>query len=147
MSDKSVRIAIDAMGGDHAPHITVEGTCMMSLESPAELILIGDEPVISAELKKHRHDPERIRIVHTPVAITMEDSPKVALKEKSNASVVLAAKLLSAGEADAMVSAGSTGAVVISAAMHIKRIAGVRRTAIAILYRTLNAQKRNDIFS
>lgn len=147
MSDKSVRIAIDAMGGDHAPHITVEGTCIMSLESPAELILIGDEPVISAELKKHRHDPERIRIVHTPVAITMEDSPKVALKEKSNASVVLAAKLLSAGEADAMVSAGSTGAVVISAAMHIKRIAGVRRTAIAILYPTLNAQKRNDIFS
>jgi glycerol-3-phosphate acyltransferase PlsX len=147
MSDTLVRIAVDAMGGDHAPRITVEGACKMSLESTAHLILVGDEPLLRAELEKHPYKKEHIEILHTPDMITGHDSPLQAVREKPNASVLLAAKLLSEGKADAMISAGSTGAVVLSAAIHIKRIPGVRRTAIGIMYPTLNEQKRNHIFS
>ena len=147
MTDNQITIAIDAMGGDHAPGITVEGACRMTLESSVNLILIGDEDKIVAELDKNNHKKERIQILHTPDQISSEDSPLEAVRRKPNASVLLAAKLLSEGKADAMVSAGGTGAVVLASAIHIKRIPGVRRTAIGIIYPTLNEQKRSNIFS
>ncbi len=147
MSNSKIRIVIDAMGGDHAPGITVAGACQMTLESPAHLILVGDESKIKQELTKHKYNEEQIEIVHTSEMITNEDSPKVAIKEKPNASVRLAAKMLREGRADAMVSAGSTGAVVLSVALQIKRIPGVRRTALGTIYPTLNEQKRSKIFS
>jgi glycerol-3-phosphate acyltransferase PlsX len=135
------------MGGDNAPQSTVEGACRMTLESPALLMLVGDENKINEELAKHTYNKDQIQIVHTPDEITMEDSPKLAIREKPNASVLLAARLLSEGKADAMVSAGSTGAVILSVAIHIKRIPGVRRTALGTIYPTLNEQKRSNIFS
>ena len=147
MTNKSITIAIDAMGGDHAPQITVEGACQMSLETSANLLLVGDEVKINAELEKYTYNKERIKIIHTPDEITMEDSPRTAIREKPNASVLLAAKLLSEGKADAMVSAGSTGAVILSAAIHIERIPGVKRTALGTIYPTYNEQQRENIFS
>lgn len=147
MSKKQRIIVIDAMGGDHAPAITVDGTCQMASESKAKFILVGDETKILSELKKHSYNNEQIEIVHTPDEITMEDSPKIAIKEKPNASILLASKILSEGKADAMVSAGSTGAVILSVATHIKRIPGVKRTALGTLYPTLKANKDANIFS
>jgi len=147
MQEKNIRIAIDAMGGDYAPAITVEGACRVSLESPVQLILIGDEKRIGDELEKHEYNKDRIRIVHTPDAISMKESPKQAIAEKPEASVLLAARLLRDGEADAMVSAGSTGAVILSAATYIQRIPGVKRTALGTLIPTLNEKGGSDIYS
>lgn len=147
MSAKQNIIVIDAMGGDHAPAITVDGTCQIAATSNAKFILVGDEVKIQNELKKHKYNKEQIMIEHTAEEITMEDSPKVAIQEKPNASVLLAAKILAEGKADAMVSAGSTGAVILSAATHIKRIPGVKRTALGTLYPTLKAKKDAPIFS
>ncbi|MFO7841732.1 MAG: phosphate acyltransferase PlsX [Fidelibacterota bacterium] len=147
MSDHQITIAVDAMGGDNAPQITVEGVCRITHRSPARFILVGDEARINAELKKHSGNKDKIRIVHTPDEISMEDSPAAVIREKSNASVTVAARLLGEEKADAMVSAGSTGAVILSSAIHIKRIPGVRRTALGIIYPTLNVQKRSNIFS
>ncbi|MFA6618612.1 MAG: phosphate acyltransferase PlsX [Candidatus Neomarinimicrobiota bacterium] len=147
MFEKQKIIVIDAMGGDHAPAITVDGTCQMAAECNAKFILLGDEVKIQNELRKHKYNKEQIIIEHTPDEITMEDSPKIAIKEKPNASVLLASKMLSEAKADAMVSAGSTGAVILSAATHIKRIPGVKRTALGTLYPTLKAKKDAPIFS
>ncbi|MBN1129420.1 MAG: phosphate acyltransferase PlsX [Chitinispirillaceae bacterium] len=147
MPETPITIAVDAMGGDNAPQITVDGACRITLETPTRLILVGDEEKIRAELAKHRYQAEQIEILHTPDEISAEDSPLKAVREKPNASVLLAAKLLSEGKADAMISAGGTGAVVLSAAIHVKRIPGVRRTALGIMYPTLNVQKREHIFS
>lgn len=147
MQEENIRIAIDAMGGDHAPGITVEGACQISMELPVKLILIGDEKLISSELEKHEYHADRIRIVHTPDAISMQESPKQAIAAKPDASVLLAAKLLRDGEADAMVSAGSTGAVILSAASYIPRIPGVKRTALGTLIPTLNEKGGDDIYS
>lgn len=147
MNEKQKTIVIDAMGGDFAPGICVDGTCQMAAESKAKFILVGDEDKIKDELKKHSYNKDQIIIVHTPDEITMEDSPKIAIKEKPNASVLLAARLLSEAKADAMVSAGSTGAVVLSVGTHIKRIEGVKRTALGTLYPTLKENKDAPIFS
>lgn len=142
-----IRIALDAMGGDNAPGITVKGACQATLESPLHIILVGDERKIVAELKRHKYNPEQIEIVHTTEEITMHDNPKVFLNEKPDASIALAARLVGEHKADALVSAGNTGAVVLSAAKWIKRIMGVRKTALAAIYPTHNTQKRSDIFS
>src|SRR6056297_37110 len=124
------------MGGDKAPAVTVEGVCMASLDYDADYILFGDEQRILDEMKKYPHKPERIRIIHTAQQIKMHDNPRTAVKEKSDASILLTAKYLNEGKADAMVSAGSTGAVILSAAKHIKRIPGVKHTALGIVYPT-----------
>jgi phosphate acyltransferase len=154
MSDKkksemlpNIKVALDAMGGDNAPAITVKGACQATLESPVHVILVGDEARIDAELKKHKYEASQIEIVHTPEQITMHDNPKQMLLKKPDASVAVAARLVGQHEADALVSAGNTGAVILSSARHIKRIMGVRKTALAAIYPTQNAQKREDIFS
>ncbi len=147
MSKKIKTIVIDAMGGDFAPAVTVDGTCQMAAESEAKFILVGDEAKIKAELLKHTYNKDQIIIEHTPDEITMEDSPKTAIKDKPNASVLLAARMLSENKADAMVSAGSTGAVVLSVGTHIKRIPGVKRTALGTLYPTMKERKDVPIFS
>ncbi|MBN2781221.1 MAG: phosphate acyltransferase PlsX [Candidatus Marinimicrobia bacterium] len=148
MNKEKITIAVDAMGGDHAPRITVEGVCLALAEDPrVRILLIGDEQKIKAELKEHAAFGERITLVHTPDEITMEDHPKEAILQKPNASVLVAARLLSEGKADAMVSAGSTGAVILSAATHIRRISGVNRTALGTVFPTLNERQRPGIFS
>jgi phosphate acyltransferase len=147
MNNEKIRIAIDMMGGDHAPKITVEGACNMSLESPVQLLLVGDETLIRNEMEKHACRNENIRIIHTPDSISMQESPKKAINEKPDASVLLAARLLKEGKADAMVSAGSTGAVILAAATHLNRIPGVKRTALGTIIPTLNEKKRADIYT
>ena len=137
MSTEKPIIIVDAMGGDFAPGISIDGTCQMAAESNAHFILVGDESKIKAELQKHTYNEEQISIVHTDEEITMEDSPRTAIREKKNASVLLAAKLLKEGKGDAMVSAGSTAAVILAASLYIKRIPGVKRAAIGTIFPTL----------
>lgn len=146
MNEKTV-IAVDVMGGDNAPDEIVKGAAEATVESPVNVILVGDERRIKAILENVEYRREQLEIVHTDDMITMEDIPREAVRQKPEASMVLAAKLCSAGRAQGLVSAGNTGAYVLSASLNIPRIAGIRKTAIATVYPTRNAQKRKDHFS
>lgn len=147
MSKEKPVIIIDAMGGDFAPGISIDGTCQIAAETNAHFILVGDEAKIKAELAKHSYNKEQISIVHTDEEITMEDSPRTAIREKKNASVLLAAKMLKEGKGDAMVSAGSTAAVILAASLYIKRIPGVKRAAIGTIFPTLKEDRTASPYS
>ena len=126
-----MRIAIDAMGGDFAPAAVVEGAVLAARSLGANAVLVGDRERIVAELAKHETPPGLIEIVHASQVIEMDDAPSAALRCKPDASMVVAAKMLAAGEADAMVSAGNSGAFMGAALLNLGTIEGVSRPAIA----------------
>jgi glycerol-3-phosphate acyltransferase PlsX len=129
-------IAVDAMGGDFAPQEIVKGVVMALNDEPAlNVILVGDEEAIRRELILNNYEKE-LSIVHTKEFITMEDSPKKALSEKTQASITLALKLLNDGKADALVSAGNTGATVLACAKNLHMIEGLERSGLAAIYPT-----------
>jgi glycerol-3-phosphate acyltransferase PlsX len=125
------RVALDAMGGDHAPKQTVLGA-IDAAGRGVDVVLVGDESVLRSELAE-AGGPD-LDIVHAPEMIEMADDPAAAIREKKGASVRVAATLVRDGEADGMVSAGSTGAAMAAAAIVIGRIAGVSRPAIATIF-------------
>lgn len=141
---KSITIALDAMGGDRGCKVVVRGAIKAAEANPVKIILIGDEKQIHDALKRNKYDGDAITVYHASEEISMHDSPKKAIDTKPNASVVVAARLVGEGKADALVSAGSTGSVVLSSAKNIPRIGAVRRTAIATVYPTMNESKRDD---
>ncbi len=127
-----MRIAIDAMGGDHAPHELVKGAVQaaQSLEGTT-VILVGDQERLSAELERLAPIPPGVEIRHAPETIDMHASPAAAVRTKPNASIVVAGDLVRSGEADAMVAVGHTGAAMVVGAMRIGRIEGISRPTIA----------------
>lgn len=139
-----IRVAVDAMGGDHGPEVIVKGAVNAIKNHPIKIILVGDKIKIKDALKKLHYAENNIEIIHTVQTIKMGEVPKEAVHNKPDASIVLAAKIVADGKADALISAGSTGATVLSAAKHIPRILGVRRTAIATVYPTMNEINRDD---
>ncbi len=142
-----VYIAVDAMGGDYAPDEIVRGVARATLESPTNILLVGDKKRISPVLEGEDHHARQIEIVHTDKVITHDDAPKEVVRKKADASMVVAAKLCGEGRAHGLISAGNTGAYVLSTVKHIPRLSGVRKTAIASVYPTQNAQQHQDIFS
>ena len=126
------RIALDAMGGDHAPAETVAGA-VDAVSRGVEVVLVGDHRRLSDELDTHGVS---LPIVDAPDVVGMGDDPARALREKPEASVSVAAKLVKEGSADGFVSAGSTGAAMAAAAILIGRIKGVSRPAIATIFPT-----------
>ena len=128
-----MRIAIDAMGGDNAPFEVVSGAVLSANEhKDVEIILIGDEVQINDCFKKlETEKPSNISVLHTDVAITMEDDPVVVMKEKNNSSMALGLKLLKDNGAEAFISAGSTGALHTGSTLIVKKIKGIRKSAIA----------------
>lgn len=137
------------MGGDHAPDEIVRGAAEASLvRTDAELILVGDAGRIGKLLASTRHDAERLRIHHAPDVIPMDAKPAEALAARPEASVVVAAKLVADGEADALVSAGNTGASVLACARSFKLIPGVRRAALCAVFPTeMRRGEKQDPFS
>lgn len=125
-------IAVDAMGGDTAPREVVEGA-ILAAQDGARLVLVGYETQI-AEILADRGDGIAVR--HASDVITMDDDPSRAIRDKKDASVVVAARMVAAGEAQGMVSAGSTGAALASAALIIGRLPGVSRPGIASIFPT-----------
>ncbi|MBL7135194.1 MAG: phosphate acyltransferase PlsX [Candidatus Marinimicrobia bacterium] len=140
-------IAVDAMGGDLAPTEPVLGAAQATLESTAHVILVGDKIRILDLLNETEYNANQIEIIHTDEFITNEDIPQQVIKKKPKASMILAAKLCKEGAVQGLVSAGNTGAYVLSASRYVPRIVGVRKTAIAAVYPTQNAQKRDDHFA
>ena len=137
------------MGGDHAPDEIVRGVALLSLEAPhIQTLLVGDAEKIGALLAKERHDPERIAVHHAPEAVAMWEKPSDALNQHPRASIVVAAQLVADGAADALVSAGNTGASVLACARIWKRIPGVGRAALASVYPTeIRRGEKDDPFS
>lgn len=129
----TVKIVIDAMGGDNAPAAVVEGSVMALKEYDVELILTGDSHAIENELKKYDYDKSKIRIVHTTEVISTNEAPVMAIRRKKDSSMVVGMKIVKDGQADAFISAGSTGAILVGSLFVIGRLPGIDRPAIAPL--------------
>jgi glycerol-3-phosphate acyltransferase PlsX len=127
-------IAVDAMGGDFAPEEIVKGVADASLATAIECVLVGDEPRIQAVLDTLSYDPAHIRIHHAADAIGMQESPREALRAKRDASILVGAGLVAQGQADALVSAGNTGACLLACAREFRTLKGVRKPALASVY-------------
>jgi glycerol-3-phosphate acyltransferase PlsX len=124
------RIALDAMGGDHAPQETVRGAVDAAARG-VDVVLVGDEPRLRALLAEYRAD---LPVVHAPDTIGMGEDVASALREKRQSSVGVAARLVADGEAAGLVSAGSTGATLAAAAILMGRISGISRPALASVF-------------
>ncbi len=140
-------IALDAMGGDGAPREPVRAAATLSRGTNIHIQLFGREALIKAELDRIEHNPANLTIREASQVIAMGESPREAVAQKTDSSLVLASKAVAAGEAHALVSAGSTGALVVSAATHIPRIAGVKKAALAAVHPTRERSFSNDRFA
>ncbi|MCD6093702.1 MAG: phosphate acyltransferase PlsX [Candidatus Omnitrophica bacterium] len=129
-------IAVDAMGGDKAPSVVVEGVVQAVKEFPVKVILVGDEQRVKKELSLYTYPAERISLVHSPEVIDMVESSLSALKKKSS-SISIGINLIKEEKADAFVSAGNTVAVVTTATLNLKLLPGIERAGIAIVIPTL----------
>ena len=137
-----MRIVLDAMGTDDAPRIEVAGAieALREHESDVELILVGDREVIDAELARHEVVPNRISVHHAPDRVQADDSPASVIRTKPNSSIVVGLELQRKREADAFVSAGSTGAVMATSLFKLRPLPGVDRPAIGTLLPTAEEQ-------
>jgi glycerol-3-phosphate acyltransferase PlsX len=132
-----MRIAVDAMGGDYAPGVVVEGAVQSVKKTPYEIILVGDKTRLTGEMKNYRSSSLPLSIYHCSEVIGMDESPAIACRQKKDSSIMVATRLVKEGMADAMVSAGNSGAVLASALMVLGRLPKVDRPAIAALIPTL----------
>lgn len=134
-----MKIALDVMGGDHAPSEIVRGAVEAAgkLQELSSIYLVGDVDAIRAELEKYpKADLSRLPIIHAPETIAMDEQPAAAVRKKKRCSINLCMGLVKRGQADAMVSAGNSGAVAAAALLVLGRIKGVLRPAIATVLPT-----------
>ncbi|MFC0328746.1 phosphate acyltransferase PlsX [Paenibacillus sepulcri] len=132
-----MRIAIDAMGGDHAPELIVKGALEAALEWPdTKLLLVGD----TVRIKEHIAGalPSNVTIVHAEDVIGPDEEPVKAVRRKKEASMVVAGRLVREGEAEAMLSAGNTGALMTTGLLVVGRIEGIERPALVYMLPTVN---------
>lgn len=132
-----VKVAVDAMGGDNAPQSTVKGA-VDALNKSQEIFvyLVGQEEVLKAELEQYDYPKDRLKIVHASEIIEMAEPPVMAIRKKKDSSIVVGMKMVHDGEADAFVSAGSTGAVLVGGQLIVGRVKGVERPPLAPLIPT-----------
>ncbi len=126
-----MRIAVDAMGGDHAPAEIIKGAVAAAAGDKIPVILVGEESIIETELKRYRYPQEAVAILHAPEVIAMDDHPASAVRRKKDSSLVAATRLVKEGEAAAIISAGNTGAQMAAAIFAFGRLPGIERPAIA----------------
>lgn len=136
MSQPAIRIALDAMGGDYAPAVVVEGAVEAARELGVEVALVGPEQTIRAELGKHQTSGLNLTIVHAEEVVAMEEHAAATVRQKPNSSIAVGIKLVKSGEAAGFVSAGHSGAVMAGALFGLGRIQGVERPAIGTIFPT-----------
>lgn len=129
-----MRIAIDGMGGDHAPFEIVKGCVEASKQIEHEIYIVGREDEIQNELDKYTYRKEQIKVVQASDVITMEDAPVKAVRTKTDSSLVRGLNMVKNGEADLLVSAGNSGAIMAGGLFILGRIPGIDRPAIATTY-------------
>ena len=133
-----VRIAMDAMGGDNAPKEPVKAAVeSLKMTDRAFIFLVGQEEIIKKELSAYSYDASRIQIVPASEIIEMAEHPVNAIRKKKDSSLVIAQRMIRSGEADAFISAGSTGAVLAGGQLLVGRLPGVERAPLAPLIPTL----------
>lgn len=132
-----IKVAVDAMGGDHAPAEIVKGS-IEAIQASAKLkvYLVGRKDAIETELSKYSYPAEQVEIVHAEEVIEMAEPPVMAIRRKKDSSIVVAMNMVKRGECDAYVSAGSTGANLVGGQVIVGRIRGVERPPLAPLIPT-----------
>ena len=136
MTDRTI-VALDAMGGDNAPKEMIKGAVQALEKTDAvQVLLVGKEDVIRAELAQYTYDKARIEIVNATEVIETAKPPVNAIRRKKDSSIVVGMKLVKEGQADAFVSAGSSGAVLVGGQVIVGRIKGVERPPLAPLIPT-----------
>jgi phosphate acyltransferase len=132
------RIALDAMGGDRGLPVNIEGALQARKESDHEIILVGDESLIRQELARHHVPTDAFLIRHAPTVVGMHEKPVEACRSKKDSSIMVCAELVAEGHADALISAGHSGATMAASLWHLKRLPGVSRPAIATIFPTID---------
>ncbi|MBD2177490.1 phosphate acyltransferase PlsX [Pseudanabaena sp. FACHB-1998] len=137
MGSQIVRIAVDAMGGDFAPREVVEGAVLAQTQLGVDIALVGDRDILANYLKQHNYqESDRLQIVPSEGIIEMDDEPLEGLRRKPNSSIAVAMNLVKRKQADAVVSAGHSGAAMAAALLRLGRLPGVDRPAIGALFPT-----------
>lgn len=132
-----VKVAVDAMGGDNAPSEIVKGAVEAVKErKDISVVLVGNQPIVEEELAKYQYPKEQIEIRHASEVILTEEPPVNAIRSKKDSSIVVSMKMVKAGEADAFVSAGSSGAILVGGQVIVGRNKGVERPPLAPLIPT-----------
>ena len=136
MQDK-IKVAVDAMGGDNAPVEPIKAAVEAVNENPdIRVVLVGKEEVIQSELKKYTYDQQRIEITNASEVIETGEPPVNAIRKKKDSSIVVGMNMVKHGEADAIISSGSTGAVLVGGQLIVGRIRGIERPPLAPLIPT-----------
>ncbi len=135
-----MKLMLDGMGGDHAPASQIEGAALAGSILDDEIVITGDEKTLEAELKKYKKVPPNISIMHASEVVGMNEDPTSAYRQKKNSSLMVAVKMVATGKAAAVISAGNSGAIMTAALLDIKRIEGIARPAIAVLFPTLKGR-------
>ena len=128
-----MKIVLDAMGGDHAPGVVIDGAVQAVKELEVEIVLVGREEEVQRELARHDTAGLALSVVHADEVIEMDEHVD-AVKRKNDASIRVGMRMLRQGQADAFVSAGNSGAVMASAIFDVRRIRGIKRPALAVMY-------------
>ena len=132
-----IKVAVDAMGGDYAPGEMVAGAVEAVNAKPGiQVLLVGQEQAVVSELSKHTYDKDRIQVVNATEVIATEEPPVNAIRKKKDSSIVVGLNLVKQGEADAFVSAGSSGAILVGGQVIVGRSKGVERPPLAPLIPT-----------
>jgi glycerol-3-phosphate acyltransferase PlsX len=132
-----MKIVVDAMGGDYAPDVVIEGAVAAVNEYNVEVVLAGEEEKVRALLERFKYPPNNISICPAAEVIGMSEPAAVSIRKKRNSSIVLGINLVKNGQGDAFVSAGNTGAVVCAATLSLGLLPGIERPGIAIVVPTL----------
>lgn len=136
MSDIT-KVALDAMGGDNAPGAMIQGAVdAVGKRKDIKIFLVGQESVIEEELKKYQYPKEQIEVVNATEIIETAEPPVMAIRKKKDSSIVVAMNMVKKGEADAFVSSGSSGAILVGGQVLVGRIKGVERPPLAPLMPT-----------
>ena len=134
---EQIRVAVDAMGGDNAPSEIVRGAVTaVNSRKDIKVLLLGRQDAVNAELKKYTYPPEQIEVIHTSEVIETAEPPVMAIRKKKDSSIVVGMNMVKRQEADAFVSAGSSGAVLVGGQVIVGRIRGIERPPLASLIPT-----------
>ena len=128
-----MRVIIDAFGGDYAPAEIIKGAAMGAERSDVDVILVGKRDVIKRVMDENQISDKRVEIANADEIFPMDGNPASAVKEGAETSLIKGLSMLAAGEGDAYVSAGNTGAMMLGASIIVKRVRGIRRAALATL--------------
>jgi len=128
-----VRVAVDAMGGDHAPDVVIDGVLEAVARFDVCVLLVGPEDVLKARLARRRYDASRVEIVHASETIQMDEAPAAAIRRKKDSSISVGIQCVKDRRADAFFSAGNTGAVVCGATLKLGLLETIERPGIAIV--------------